>query len=187
MTCLASPSHVGIAPVQPDRPLRTVPLIFFDLETTALRPDRGGRIREIAVVDQNGIRFDWKSDHDAPSDQAVARRLPRLLDVLEDRVVVGHNLSFDFRFVTYEAERLGHPGLDLRYVDTLGLARALLDAPDDYSLGPLLAQFDAAPDEALHTAVGDALATRTLFWHLVDTGGLTTLADVGVKRLRWHG
>ncbi len=177
----------GLHTVQPDRPLRTAPLVFFDLETTALRPDRGGRICEIAVVDQNGIRFDWTSDHDAPADDAVARRLPMLLDTLQDTVVVGHNLSFDFRFVTYEAERLNRSGLDLRYVDTLGLARALLDVPSDYELGTLLAHFDAVPAEELHTAVGDALATRTLFWHLVETGDLTTLADAEVKRLRWHG
>jgi DNA polymerase III epsilon subunit-like protein len=35
-----------------DWPLRTAPLVFFDLETTAVRPDRGGRISEIAVVDE---------------------------------------------------------------------------------------------------------------------------------------
>ena len=173
-------------PHQNDRPLRTVDLVVFDLETTALRPDRGGRIREMAVVDHDGIRFDWKTSGEAPTDRAVARQLPRLLDVLQDRVVVGHNLQFDFQFVTYEAERLGHPGLDLRYVDTLGLARSLLDAPN-YELGTLLAHFNAAPEEDLHTAVGDALATRTLFWHLVDAGALTTLADAGIKRLRWHG
>jgi DNA polymerase III epsilon subunit-like protein len=174
----------------PDRPLRTAPLVFFDLETTALRPDRGGRICEMAVVDHEGIAFDWTSVENPPPDAAVARQCPRLLDALKNQVVVGHNLSFDFRFVTYECRRLsarGHSGLDLRYIDTLGLARSLLDAPNDYELGTLLAHFNAAPEETLHTAVGDALATRTLFWHLVDAGDLTTLADAGVKRLRWHG
>jgi len=177
-------------PPSNDRPLRTVDLVVFDLETTALRPDRGGRIREMAVVDHDGIRFDWSPSGDVPTDRAVARRLPRLLDALQDRVVVGHNLSFDFRFVTHECRRLsalGRTGLDLRYIDTLGLARSLLTAPDNYELGTLLAHFHAAPEEDLHTAVGDALATRTLFWHLVDAGALTTLADAGVKRLRWHG
>jgi len=169
-----------------DRPLRTAPLLFFDLETTALRPDRGGRICEMAVADRNGVRFDWDSDAAPPRDEAVARRLPQLVNHLEAGIVVGHNLQFDFRFVTYEAERLGLRGLDLRFADTLGLARSLLDAPDTHRLGPLLGHFDAAPDETLHTAVGDALATRTLFWHLVDHGGLDTLADINVRRLQWN-
>jgi hypothetical protein len=34
--------------------------------------------------------------------------------------------------------------------------------------------------------VGDALATRSLFWTLVEEDGLETLADVGVKRLSWN-
>lgn len=169
-----------------DRPLRTGPLVFFDLETTALRPDRGGRIREMAVVDEQGIRFDWRSDEAPPRDDAVAAQLPRLIEHLEAGVVVGHNLQFDFRFVTYEAERLGLGGIDLRFADTLGLARSLLDAPDIHQLGTLLGHFDAAPDEELHAAVGDALATRTLFWHLVEHGGLQTLADINVRRLQWN-
>jgi len=168
-----------------NRPLRTAPLVFFDLETTALRPDRGGRICEMAVVDEQGIQFDWRSDEAPPRDDAVATRLPRLIDHLEAGVVVGHNLPFDFRFVTYEAERLGLGGLDLRFADTLGLARSLLDAPDTDQLGDVLGFFDAAPEKTLHTAVGDALATRTLFWHLVEHGGLRTLADIDVQRLQW--
>ena len=171
-----------------DRPLRTAALVFFDLETTALRPDRGGRICEMAVVDQRGVRFDWRSDEDPPRDDAVAAQLPVLIDHLEAGVVVGHNLQFDFRFVTYEVRRLSELGcgeLDLRFADTLGLARSLLDTPDDHHLGTLLDCFDASPEEELHTAVGDALATRALFWHLVEHGGLSTLADVGVQRLQW--
>ena len=168
-----------------DRPLRTAALVFFDLETTALRPDRGGRICEMAVVDQRGVRFDWRSDEDPPRDDAVAAQLPVLIDHLEAGVVVGHNLQFDVRFVTYEAERFGLDGPDLRFADTLGLARSLLDTPDDHHLGTLLDCFDASPEEELHTAVGDALAARALFWHLVEHGGLSTLADVGVQRLQW--
>ncbi|WP_146110112.1 hypothetical protein [Salinibacter sp. 10B] len=42
--------------------------MFFDLETTGLRPDRGARITEMAVVDQECIRFDWAADAEPPSD-----------------------------------------------------------------------------------------------------------------------
>lgn len=170
-----------------DRPLRTVDLVFFDLETTALRPDRGGRICEMAVVNHNGLCFDWSSAESPPSDAVVARQIPPLIDQLRDTVVVGHNLSFDFRFLTYEAERVGCGGIDLRFADTLGLARRLLPDRDAYALGALLEAVDAAPDEELHTAIGDVLATRALFWHLVEVGSLDTLADAGVQRLRWHG
>jgi len=169
-----------------DRPVRTASLAFFDLETTGLRPDRGGRICEMAVVDRNGVRLDWTSTEDPPPDQALRRHLPPLIERLQAGVVVGHNLPFDVHFLTYEAERLGHAGIDIRFADTLGLARRLLPGRDDYRLGSLVADLDAVPDEKLHTAVGDALATRTLFWALIEEGGLETLADVGVKRLSWN-
>lgn len=172
-----------------DCPIRAASLVFFDLETTGLRPDRGGRIREMAVVGSQGIQFDWRSDAAPPRDDVVATQLPVLIDHLQDGVVIGHSLQFDFRFVTYEFRRLsesGLGGLDVRFADTLGLARSLLDAPDDYQLGTLLGHFGAAPDEELHTAVGDALATRTLFWHLVEHGDLRTLADIDVRRLQWN-
>jgi DNA polymerase III epsilon subunit-like protein len=159
--------------------------VFFDLETTGLRPDRGARITEMAVVDRDGIQFDWTSDRVPPEDPVVARQLKTLCRHLEAGVVVGHNLQFDLRFLSYESERLGLPGLDLRFADTLGLARRLLPDEDDHQLGSLLSTFDAGPPEDLHTAVGDALATRAFFWHLVDHGDLETLADAGVKRLRW--
>ena len=169
-----------------NRPLRVASLVFFDLETTALRPDRGGRICEMAVVDQNGVRFDWTSSRASPSDPAVSRQISGLRRHLQDTVVVGHNLPFDLRFLTYEAERLGHRGLDIRFADTLGLARRQLPSRDTHQLGALLDEFEIGQEETLHTAVGDALATRALFWSLVDHGDLETLSDVGVKRLSWN-
>jgi DNA polymerase III epsilon subunit-like protein len=62
----------------------------------------------MAVVDAQGLRFDWRSDATPPRDDAVAHQLPRLVDHLKAGIVVGHNLQFDFRFVTYESRRLSH-------------------------------------------------------------------------------
>lgn len=187
-----------------DCPIEAASLVFFDLETTGLRPDRGARITEMAVVDVQGIRFDWtwrprahpeKGDAapDRPGDEVVAPQIPRLVRHLEAGVVVGHNLAFDFRFLSYEAERLWRTvregegrreALDLRFIDTLALARLRVEA-ESYALGDLLARFDRAPAEPLHTALGDALATRALFRRLVDDPAIETLADAGLQRLTW--
>ena len=169
-----------------DRPLRSASLVFFDLETTGLRPDRGARICEMAVAGPEGIRFSWQSETDPPTDDNVAGQLPQLLSSLDGHVVVGHNLQFDFGFLTYEAERLGRKGIDLQFVDTLGIARALYPERDDYRLGALRSAFNLPLPGPLHTAEVDTLTTRALFWHLVDEGGFETLADAGVKRLSWN-
>lgn len=140
----------------------------------------------MAVVGPDGIRFDWTSSSDSPEDRVVGRQISVLSEALQSDVVVGHNLKFDFHFLTYEAERLGQDGLDVRFIDTLGMSRKLLPGRDDHQLGSLLATFDAEPDEELHTAVGDALATRALFWRLVDCSDLKTLSDAGMKRVSWN-
>lgn len=165
-----------------DCPIEVASLLFFDIETTGLRPDRGARITEIAVVDRERVRLDWRR---APDTTDEAPPLPALFDHLRTGVVVGHNLQFDFRFVAYEADRLGLRGPTVRFIDTLGLARRLLDRTSDVQLGTLVSYFDCAPDGDLHTALGDARATRALFWKLVEHADLRTLADAGLKRLDW--
>lgn len=72
-------------PSQADRPIRTASVAFFNLETTGLRPDRGACITEMAVVDQEGIRFDWTADAEPPSDTDTllgAGRRRRMDDVV---------------------------------------------------------------------------------------------------------
>ncbi len=163
-------------------PIRVAPLLFFDIETTGLRPDRGARITEMAVVDHAAVRYDWKRSRETTP---LADALVALIGQLEQGIVVGHNLSFDFRFVAYEADRLGLPGPRLQYIDTLGLARQLLDGTADFQLSTLLSHFDLSPKTELHTALGDAWATRALFWALVEHGALRTPAEAGVKPLDW--
>jgi DNA polymerase III alpha subunit (gram-positive type) len=184
-----------------DCPLPVARLLFFDIETTGLRPDRGARISEIAVLGPEGLVLEWShvpadtgstysadGEHRPPdrkSQPGIAQHLKALHAHLQTGVVVGHNLSFDFRFVTYEAERLGLGGLTLRYIDTLGLARTLIPDADGYQLSTLVTHAGLSLAGPLHTATGDVRATRALFWHLVDRGGLDTLGDAGLKQLTW--
>lgn len=167
-----------------DCPIRVASLVFFDLETTGLRPDRGARITEIAVVGAEAARYVWASDRSPPPDEVTVRQLRALRKHLRDAVVVGHNLQFDFGFLAHEADRLGLDGPRLRFIDTLGLARRLLDA-EDARLDALVRHLDLDPEGELHTALGDARATRALFWRLVDHGDLDTLGEAGLKQLHW--
>lgn len=166
------------------RPIEVTSLLFFDLETTGLRPDRGARIVEIAVLGSESVRHTWSTDRTPPNDSVVVGQCRHLSNVFADGVVVGHNLQFDLQFLAYEADRLGVDGPDLRFIDTLSLVRQRLDPPDA-RLDALANRFDLVPNDALHTALGDARATRALFRFLVDREDLHTLADAGAKELRW--
>jgi DNA polymerase III epsilon subunit-like protein len=165
----------------PDCPIEVAALLFFDIETSGLRPDRGARITEIAVLDRQGLRFSWEQ---ATGADDVDEHLPTLFHYLSGGVVVGHNVGFDFRFVAYVANRLGYQGPNVRFIDTLALARKVLEA-DDYRLETLVEICSISPEGALHAARVDVRATRTLFWELVERGGIETLSDAGMKRLDW--
>lgn len=167
-----------------DRPLELAPLVFFDLETTGIRPDRRGHIVEIAVVDTDAVLHAWATDRSRPRDTVIARQCRTLYDLFANRIVVGHNLQFDFGFLAHEADRIGLRGPDLRFVDTLALSRRLVDT-DDAQLDTLADRFDLVPESERHTALGDARAARALFWTLADRGDLNTLSEVGVRTLRW--
>ncbi len=166
----------------PDCPLQSAALVYFDLETTGLHPERGATVTEAAILDRGGLRFEWQRTDDGES---IADHLPTLLDHLTAGVVVGHNLSFDLGFVAYEAARIDGRGPDVRYLDTLAIARRLDPALPDHSLDALVDAYGLAPDHPLHTAAVDVRVTRELLWHLVDLGGLDTLEDAGLSRINW--
>lgn len=159
-------------------------LIFFDIETTGLRPDRGAKVSEIAILSRNDSEFYWASATSSEID-SFHKQLPQISEYLQNGVVVGHNLSFDFWFISYEAERLGLAGPNIQFIDTLSLARKTLPDMNSYQLGVLLKKFDIKVSGKLHTAATDAEATRALFWKLIEKGGISTVGEAGLKKLNW--
>ena len=100
----------------------------IDFETTGLFPGGHDRVIEVAVVhtDQNGqVTGQWETlinperdlgrqdiHHIRASDVMDAPRFEqiasRLVELLENRVIVAHNASFDIRFLLAELERVGY-------------------------------------------------------------------------------
>lgn len=180
----------------PQCPIAVAPLLYLDIETTGLHPERGARITEIGVVDRKAIWLHWTgTPSEATYDAALSGALSDVAGVLRSGVVVAHNLRFDLGFLAREADRLGGPGFRLRCIDTLGLARHVLRRGSpaatnrlsvaDYTLASLLQAFGIAPQGTLHTALGDARSTRALLGALVEYGGLTTLRDARMRRVAW--
>jgi len=158
--------------------------VFFDIETTGLRPDMGAKITEVAILNRNSPIFLWKSDVENLASK-FQKALPEVLETLKNGVVVGHNLSFDLWFISYEADRIGLEGPDIRFIDTLSLSRQVLPKRDSYTLGSLLNYFDIEVTGQLHSAETDAEAARALFWKLVEAGDISTVGEAGIKQLKW--
>lgn len=167
----------------------------LDVETTGLFPGGHDRVVEIAIVhaDEYGqITGQWETllnpgrdlgpqrIHgiraseilDAPTIEEIASDLVFLLD---GRVPVAHNASFDSRFISSELARAGvFLDPDAEYLCTMQLARTFLPGR-----GRSLADCCAASEisiENAHRALDDALAATALLRSYIAAG----------ERELWH-
>jgi DNA polymerase-3 subunit epsilon len=202
--------HVG--PADRDHRLDELGFVVFDTETTGLRPDAGDRVISLAGVRVAGTRVKRRETFDALvhpgrpvppdstrfhgiTDRDVAGAppldvvLPAFLAFVGHAVLVGHEASFDMRFLAPEARRLCLPSLTSRPIlDTRLLSRSLHGPAEDHSLEAIALQL-GVPVVGRHSALGDALTTAEIFVRLLvllDKRGVRTLGEAldAVRRAR---
>ena len=160
------------------------PLVYLDLETTGLHPDRGHEITEIAILDRGGIRL--HSEIEGEAEERLA--LQEASSNIEGLIVVGHNITFDLRFIAERSRRLDLAIPSVGFIDTLGLARRYLeDLDEELTLEFVARALDLERPDELHRAVPDAQLARDVFESLVEREKLETLGDVRVRRFQLHG
>lgn len=178
--------------------IASVPLTFFDTETTGLYPDKGDRIVEIAMVRVRGgqIEETFESlvypDRSIPQDASrvsgitdamvwgqpqFADVAARIEDMARDSVLVAHNAPFDLGFLATQMAEIGRPMLKNLVLDTLLLARRCYKLPD-YSLGGL-AKALRVEKETFHRALGDTVMTSRVFQQMVPILQQKKLSTVG--------
>lgn len=163
-----------------DRPVREAALAVVDVETTGLDPRRGHRVCEVAILrfdggeptaswqqlvnpqrpiepgayQVNGISEEMVAD--APTFAEIA---PQVVELTRGAILVGHNVWFDTRFLAAELDCLGQPPIiPPACLDTLSLARALLDLPR-YSLTAVSSALRVRAAGRAHRALADATLT----------------------------
>jgi len=180
-------------------PLRDVPFVLFDIESTGLEPQQGDRICEIALIHWQGsvqqgafetlinpgrpISRDAFAVNQIPADlltqaPSFATLHPTLMQHLDGKVLVAHNAPFDLSFLNTELLRLGQPTLNNPLVDTLQLARTFL-VHDRYNLAALARALGV--ERPSHRAMSDVVALKALFIHLLERLrmlGVSTLNDL---------
>ncbi len=116
---------------------------------------------------------------DAPPFREI---LPGLLEVLEGRVFVAHNVNFDFQFLRAQTEACGAT-LNVKRVCTMRYARKFIPGLSTYRLGSVCKALQIE-NSGIHRAQGDAMATAHLFLHLRskdETGHLEFLLNKSTK------
>ena len=161
--------------------------ICLDCETTGLKTDTD-RVLEIAVVRFRGaetlnefeslinprcpIPEDSIAIHhitqemvkDKPTIDTV---LPEILEMIGDRIIIGHNIHFDVNILLAEAKRAGISSRlnENQQIDTLRLARLYGGSPVN-SLEELRKHFNI-PMEGAHRAMNDVVVNVQLFSYLI--------------------
>ena len=182
-------------------PLAEVPFCVLDIETT------GGAAADLGITEIGAVRyrggvlegtFHTLINPGVPIPPFItiltgithamvveaprlAEVLPTFLEFVGDAVVVGHNVRYDLGFLNAAASAHGYGPLPNRSVDTLGLARRLVQSETrDLRLGSLAAHF-RSPVAPRHRALDDARATAHVLWSLLEragTIGVTHLDDL---------
>lgn len=161
--------------------------VCLDSEFTGLDPNED-RIVEIAIVrftlsqildrwetlvdPEHPITPDAERIHHINDSMVIGKPkcgalLPDIIDFIGDSYLVGHAIQYDLAMLSKEAERaqLTIPSFEGRVVDTLRLARAYGDSPNN-SLQALATHFNLEAGKS-HRAMDDVMLTIGLFRHLV--------------------
>jgi DNA polymerase-3 subunit epsilon len=164
------------------RPLSQATLVFVDVETTGLHPEKGDRVCEIALIrqepgqsEQEFVSFVDPERTISPDAFAVnkitpemlagAPKFPKLYDrvamVLSGAVLVAHNAPFDLGFLRSEYARCGQAFPDLPVLDTLALARRRFHFVSN-SLSAVARQLDVKQPRRKHRALADCRTTQRI-------------------------
>ncbi len=171
-----------------------------DIETTGSTPQSAG-ITEIAIVIHNGVEVTGKyvtlinprqkippfivnmtgiSDAmvaNAPLFEEVA---PQIFNLLNGRIFVAHNVSFDYSFVHY---LLGKSGFQWSApkLCTIKLSRRVFPGLEKYGLGSLTRDLGIRI-EGRHRAWGDAAATAQVLTMAIEKEGMKPIHSLLLKK-----
>ena len=191
---LSEPPGAGLA-------VEAATYVVVDLETTGLRPGASA-ICEIGAVRVCGLEFaetfqtlvnphrplppaigaltgiDERELRGAPSAELAVRRF---LEFADDAVLVAHNARFDIGFLDVEVERLSGRRLAAPVVDTVWLARRLLEGRARHAGLASLSTFFGTAARPCHRALPDAEATAEILVRLIGLAqerGVATVAEL---------
>lgn len=175
--------------MESDSRLHSAVYAIIDIETTGLSPSQE-KITEIAIIIHDGDKvvdefstllnperkipyritqitgINNQMVNDAPKFYEIAKQI---IELTEDKIIVGHNVRFDYGFIRNEFISLGYD-YKRQTLDTIKLARKLIPGKPSYALGKLCKSL-GIENPNRHRAMGDATATKTLFEMLLSIDG----------------
>lgn len=154
---------------------------IVDIETTGLSP-ANEKITEIAIYIHDGEeivdefstlinpekKIPYRITHMTGINNQMVENAPKfyevakqIVELTENKIMVGHNVRFDYGFIRNEYKSLGY-NYERKTLDTVKLSRKLIPGRKSYSLGRLCKDLEIE-NTSRHRAAGDAMATTLLF------------------------
>jgi DNA polymerase-3 subunit epsilon len=173
---------------------------IVDIETTGGMPSTHG-ITEIAIVIHNGVEVTGKystlvnplqkippfivgmtgiSDEMVASAPLFEEVAPQIYNLLNGRVFVAHNVSFDYSFVHFHMDRAGYKWSAPKLC-TIKLSRKVFPGLAKYGLGSLTRDLGIRI-EGRHRAWGDAQATAEVLSLAIEKQGMTPIHNLLAKK-----
>lgn len=126
---------------------------IIDSFTSLINPHQ-----EISKTIKNITHIQQEELDAAPDKETV---FPQFLEFIGTNTIVGHNISFDIRFINKTAQDLKLEQLTNDVVDTLNLSRRILPGLKSHKLQELISHFGITPI-AKHRALADCDSTNQL-------------------------
>ncbi len=181
-----------------NRPLKDLPFVILDLETTGFKPEDAG-ITEIDIItmkDGKEETFETLVDPEmaVPAEitritgitndmvrgqPKMAELLPFIQELFRDKIFVAHNVPFDWSFFDYAYRKHLRQPLKMPSLCTLRLARKYLGLQSN-KLESVAKYFNVSLVGA-HRAMNDTRAVKDILFGLIDQlerRGIKTGADL---------
>ena len=109
-------------------------------------------------IPNSATRINHIKDKDVAEAPTIEAVIPNILQLIGDRVVIGHNIAFDLGFLGYAISPKGPP-IQIDYINTVTLARRAFPGRSSYKLVDLVSDLGIG-DSQDHRAIGDVEVTE---------------------------
>ncbi len=120
------------------------------------------------------------TEEDVANAPSLEEMMMEMVPLLNDVVLVGHNVAFDFHFLQNALDRCGYLPFTGRILDTIDFLKISFPSLSSYQLGYVSAEFGFEHDRP-HQADSDALATAHVLLKCLDE--LRELPLITIQRL----
>ncbi|MGM9873963.1 MAG: PolC-type DNA polymerase III [Bacilli bacterium] len=146
------------------------------IEFGAVKVEKGTVVSSFDTLINPGIKIPEKitkithiTDEMVKDKPTIKEALAKIVEYVEDAILVTHNAEFDINFINEELKRNGMPILTNPVIDTLSLARHLYPENRKFRLGDICRRMDINYDsEAAHRADYDALVLNDVWQSMLS-------------------